>query len=117
MAVEFLDLFELVAITVFNGAVFGCREKMVAIAVSVVRDEACGQDTVIVGKEGFVAVTEIETPDPDCLVGGGREGEFAVMADIQREYGQLVAVKREIGLEGIDKEDFDCGVQGRKSKI
>ena len=50
---------------------------------------------VVVGEYRPVAVSEVETPQFDVLVGGGAGEERAVVGDVDGEDGQLVAVEGE----------------------
>ncbi|KAI6772238.1 hypothetical protein HG530_003196 [Fusarium avenaceum] len=69
VAVQSLDLLELVAIPVPDRAVLATTKKVMAVAIVVVRYKCDLKNTVLVSKKGLVAVTKVETPYPDVLVG------------------------------------------------
>lgn len=68
-------------------------------------------DGVLMGKEGLVAISKVETPDLDVLVGGTGGDQLAVGRDVHVEDGKLVAVEVVEEFEGIGEEDFDCVVE------
>lgn len=73
VAVHFHDVFELVAVPVFDESVFTRGEEVVGVTF-----ECDLHDAVLVGEEALVAITKIETPDLDVLVCGTGCDEFTV---------------------------------------
>ena len=63
-----------------------------------------------------MAVTEIETPYSDVLVGRAGDYELAVPRYVHRENGKLVSVKVEVELEAVDKEHLDGAVEESDGK-
>ena len=59
---EALDLLELVTVPVLDDAVLTGTEEVVSVAFFVVWDEDNTHDTVLMGKEGLVTVTKVQTP-------------------------------------------------------
>lgn len=63
MRVEGEDVLEFVSIPIFDSLVFAAREEIVRIGYKLHR-----HDGIVMGKEGFVAVAEVETPYLDVLI-------------------------------------------------
>jgi len=57
-----------------------------------------------------MAVSKVQTPDFDSLVGAPGDAYLGVVADVAAHDGQLVAVEREEELEGIVVEELCCAV-------
>ena len=71
-------------------------------------------------EDGFVAISEVETPDLAVAIGRACHDERAVCGDVHAEHGQLVAVQREEVVEGVDEDDLDGEVEqsdGEKTVI
>ena len=64
-------------------------------------------------EDGFVAISEVETPDLAVAIGRACHDERAVCGDVHAEHGQLVAVQREEVVEGVDEDDLDGVVEQR----
>ena len=111
VSIQSLDLLKLVSIPVLDHLVLTGTEEVVAVAVLVVWNESDLENGVLVSEKCFVAITEIQTPKADILIGRTGDNELAVEGDIHVENRQLVSVEVEEELQGIDEEDLHCVVE------
>ena len=91
---EILYHLKLVAVKVFDKAVFGRGEKVMAVAPVIVGNEGDTEDAVLMREQCFVAVAEIQTPDADVFICAGGDNELTVVANVQTQHRQLMPVKR-----------------------
>mmetsp|Transcript_18892 Transcript_18892/g.45123 ORF Transcript_18892/g.45123 Transcript_18892/m.45123 type:complete len:266 (-) Transcript_18892:1283-2080(-) len=80
-------------------------------AVMRVLDKHEVHDRVRVSEDGAVAIAKVEAPELDVLVGRPAREESAVARDVHAEHRELVAVEREVELEGVEVEYLDGAVQ------
>lgn len=121
----------LIAVPVLDRFVLAGRPEVMAVLF-----EHNLHDALVVGKNGLVAVSKVETPDLDVLIRRARDEKLRVRRDIHRKDGQLmvgsivspegncrkvadrlitnlVPVEREEELERVLVEDLDRRVEER----
>jgi len=111
MAIKLHDMFELVAIPVFDQFVLAGGEKVVRILL-----EFDLHNRVLVSKEALVAITKVKAPEFDVLVCRTCGDQLRVVGDVHVQHRQLVSVQVEEMLQGVGEEYFDSVVEKSQGK-
>jgi hypothetical protein len=105
---KFLNLLKLFSIPVFNRPVLASTEKVVTVAILVVRNKCNLQYAILMREKCLVTITKIKAPEANILISRAGNNKFAIVGDVHVENRKLVPVQVKEKLQSVDEKDLYC---------